>query len=98
MCGCFAVLIGAFAPRLGLILIWIFTDWVARAFDGILSPLLGLILLPYTTLIYVLVYEPGFGVSGFGWLLVIVGFLLDIASYTSGAYGNRDRIQRQQAA
>lgn len=97
MCGCLVVLLGAFMPRVALALIWIFSNLVTRAFDTFVLPLLGIVLLPYTTLIYVLVYQPVTGVSGFGWLLVILGFILDIASYTGGAYGNRDRLQREAA-
>jgi hypothetical protein len=51
--------------------------------------LLGLIFLPLTTVIYVLVI-PG-GVGGFEWLLIIVGFVIDLSSYGSGAYGGRRR-------
>ena len=96
MCGCFAVLIGAFAPRIGLALLWLFTNIVTRPFESFVVPLLGLIFLPYTTLIYVLVWSPVTGVTGLGWLLVILGFLSDIGSYASGAASRRDRRRREQ--
>jgi hypothetical protein len=46
--------------------------------------LLGFFLVPYTTLFYALVYRPGIGVRGFGWLLVAVGLLLDLSSLDAG--------------
>jgi hypothetical protein len=42
-------LLAGFAPRVALALVWIFTNWVDRAFNGFLIPLLGLIVFPYAT-------------------------------------------------
>ena len=53
-------------------------------------PLLGLLFLPWTTLMYILV-APG-GVVGIDWLWIGLGVVADIASYSGSAYGNRDRI------
>jgi hypothetical protein len=52
--GCLLALLAGFAPRVALALVWIFTNWVDRAFNGFLIPLLGLIVFPYATLFYVL--------------------------------------------
>jgi hypothetical protein len=84
------VLLGSAFPRLALLITWIFTDRVGIAFDGWLVPLAGLIFLPYTTFFYVLAYAPIAGVTGFGWFLVVLGFLLDISSYAgSGRVGQQ---------
>jgi CDP-diglyceride synthetase len=87
--GCLLALLAAISPRLALVLVWIFTNLVDRAFTGFLLPLLGLIFLPLTTLLYVLAYQPLVGVSGWGWVLVIVGLLFDLGSYGGGAFGRR---------
>ncbi|HET6747711.1 MAG TPA: hypothetical protein VFL71_00495 [Actinomycetes bacterium] len=87
--GCLFALLAAISPRLALVLVWIFTNLVDRAFTGFLLPLLGLIFLPFTTLLYVLAYRPVVGVSGWGWVLVIVGLLFDLGSYGGGAFGRR---------
>ena len=89
--GCLLALLAAFAPRLALVLIWIFSNLVDRAFDGFLVPLLGLIVFPYATLFYVLAYSPGTGVGGWGWALVVLGFLLDIAHWVGGGATTRRR-------
>ena len=92
-CACLFALGAAFFPRLALLFVWLFTPLVTRAFHfTILWPLLGIIFLPFTTLMYVLVYNPLTGVTGWAWLWVILGFLLDMSSYTSSAYSNRRRI------
>ncbi len=88
---CFFVILGAFAPRLALILVWLFTPLVSRAFDAlILIPILGLVFLPLTTLVYVLVFIPGTGVVGLGWLWLILALLIDLSTY-GGAYRSRGR-------
>ena len=46
----------------------------------------------FTTLMYVLVYHPPVGVTGWEWLWVILGLVLDISSYSSSAYANRNRM------
>lgn len=51
----------------------------------------GIIFLPFTTLFYVFSYIPGLGLTGWGWLFVIIGFLIDISAYGSSAYTNRSR-------
>jgi hypothetical protein len=87
--GCLLALVAAISPRLALLLVWIFTNLVDRAFEGFLVPLLGLILLPFTTLIYVLAYQPRVGVTGWGWFFVFLGLLFDLGSYGGGALGRR---------
>lgn len=92
-CGCclFAVL-ASFMPRLALFLVWVFTPYVSRAFHGsFLWPFLGLLLLPFTTLIYTFAYQPGVGVTGWGWFFVVIGVLLDLSSYGGGGYSSRQR-------
>ncbi len=91
--GCIFALCAATFPRLALLFVWLFTPLVRTAFhNAFLLPLLGIIFLPFTTLIYVLVYSPVYGVTGWGWFWVILGFLIDLGSYSSSAYSNRDRI------
>jgi hypothetical protein len=52
--------------------------------------LLGLIFLPWTTLMVLLVFAGG--ITGFEWVFMGMAFFADIASYAGSAYGNRDRI------
>lgn len=92
-CGCLFALLAATVPRLTLLFVWLLTPLVARAFNSaFLVPMLGIIFLPFTTLMYVLVWSPVYGVSGGAWFWVLLGLLLDISSYTGSAYGNRERL------
>jgi hypothetical protein len=71
----------AFAPRLVLIIMWIVGPRVNAAFDTFIVPLLGLIFLPYTTIMYVLVWSPVTGMSGWDWVWVLLGVGLDIMKW-----------------
>ncbi len=88
---CLIVLIGAFAPRLAIFLMWIFTNQMTIAMGSFWVGLLGFLFLPFTTLFYALAYAPIAGVHGFGWFLVGFGFLLDVSNWFGGASKSRDR-------
>lgn len=79
-CGCLLAMTAAFAPRLVLIIMWIVGPRVNAAFDSWIVPLLGLIFLPYTTIMYVLVWSGG--VTGWDWLWVGLGLVLDIMKWS----------------
>jgi hypothetical protein len=89
--GCLFAIFGGFFPRAALVAVWIFTDDVDRAFSGFVVPLLGLILLPFTTLIYVLLWQSGHGVDGVEWLWVGLAFIVDLGSYAGGESQRRQR-------
>lgn len=92
MC-CFLLVLGFLGPRLAFLFAWIFTDRVTEAFSGSwFIPLLGFLFLPWTALAYCATWAFDGGVSGFGWVVVALGFLLDVASYSSR--GMQARMQR----
>ena len=72
MC-CLILTAGFLGPRVALIFWWIFGDRVGFAFDSWFWPLLGLILLPWTTLAYLLVWSVVGGVEGAEWIVVALG-------------------------
>ena len=86
MC-CVVSLLVFIGPRIAAIA-WYFLEtarWNA-AFSSILWPLLGVLVLPWTTMAYVLM-SPG-GVEGLQWLIVGLGLIADIGSI-GGGYNNR---------
>ncbi len=90
MCCLFTTLV-FLGPRIGILVWWLLQPlrWQA-AFSSFLWPLLGFLFLPWTTIMYVGIF-PG-GVTGFDWVWLALAFFADIASYTGGGYGNRNRI------
>ena len=88
--GCLLAFTAALAPRLVLILAWIFSPRWALAFNTWIWPLLGIIFLPYTTIMYVLVWTPATGISGWDWLWIGLGVLLDIMKWGQIANNRKD--------
>ena len=67
-------------PRLSILGFWIFSDQIGNAFSSWVVPAAGLILAPWTTLLYAWMWAIGSdAVHGWEWLAVAVGILLDLA-------------------
>ena len=91
--GCLLALISAFAPRFLFLVIWIARPvYVDSVFDTYIFPLLGLIFLPFTTLMYVFLAAPPFGVSGLDWLWIGIAVVLDLSHY-GGVYTQRGQMR-----
>jgi hypothetical protein len=84
--GCFIVLLALISPRLAIILLWLFSDILSRAFDSWLLPFIGFFLLPWTTLSYAAFWDwgPGREVTGFEWFFVGLAFVIDLGAYFGG--------------
>ena len=94
MC-CFFTALVLFGPRLAALIWWLINP--ARfelVFNGWLVALLGFIFLPWTFLMYLIVWgTTGWnGIYGFDWVWMGLALFADIASYAGGGYGNRDRL------
>jgi hypothetical protein len=84
--GCVAVLFLLISPRLALVWLWLTTDLLSRAFDGVVLPLIGFFLLPWTTVAYAAMWDVGTQrVNGFEWFVVALGFLIDIGAFAGRA-------------
>ena len=97
--GCLLAFSAAVAPRLVLILAWIFSDrWPVVWGGDWIMPLLGIIFLPYTTIMYLLsvVVLPGgeTTITGTGWLWIILGLFLDFMKW-SQMFANRKEAAKQ---
>ena len=86
---CLFAFAAAFAPRLVLIIMWIAGPRINLAFNSFIWPLLGIIFLPYTTIMYVLVWSPVTGLTGWDWIWVLLGVWLDVAKYVRIAENRR---------
>ena len=83
--GCLLAFGIAVAPRFFLILAWIFSDrWNVVWKGDFLMPLLGIIFLPFTTVMYMLAWSPT-GIQGWDWLWIILGLFLDLTHYAQVA-------------
>lgn len=81
-------LLALIGPRVALAFTWVFTSWVDRAYDGWLVAFAGFVVLPWSTLAYVLVWRTD-GLGLLGWSVVGLGFVADIGGYASAGLRGR---------
>jgi hypothetical protein len=86
---CLVFITALFFPRVAFALMWIFGDRVDAAFATWLWPALLLAFLPWTGILYTLLWSPVSGVEGAEWILVGIAVLVDILSWSSRAAKKR---------
>ena len=80
-------------PRFGVLIWWLINPLRFNLiFDTYIFPLLGILFLPWTTLMYIGIAPDG--ISSFDWIWIGLALLADLSSYGGGAYGNRNKIHR----
>jgi hypothetical protein len=80
--GCLLAIAAGLAPRLVLIIMWIVGPRITNTFETFIWPLLGIIFVPYTTIMYVLVWSPVTGVVGWDWLWIGLGVWMDLMKWS----------------
>jgi hypothetical protein len=88
---CLVFVTALFFPRVAFALLWIFGDRVELAFSSWLWPALLLAFLPWTGILYTLLWSPSTGVEDAEWVLVAIAVVVDILSWSSrvGSKGYR---------
>jgi uncharacterized oligopeptide transporter (OPT) family protein len=90
---CLLVFLILLAPRVALVLMWLFSHMLERAYHGMIVPLLGFIFLPITTIVYAWMVTSGLPIQGVNLIILIVAVVLDAGSHSGGAgYYRRRRI------
>jgi hypothetical protein len=88
---CLLAILALTFPRLLLLLIWLFSDWISSAFHTWIWPLLGLFFFPYTTLCYMWAANAtNHRIEGAWVFLVVLGVLADLGA-TGGSARRRRR-------
>lgn len=82
--GCLAGCLALAFPRVVIVLLVIFGDYIGRAYDHFIFPLIGFFFLPYTTLAYAAAINTRGSVEGLWILLIVVAVLADLGSYGGG--------------
>jgi hypothetical protein len=88
MC-CLLTLLAFVGPRVVLVLLFLFTNYLQRAFDSFLLPLIGFLFLPWTTIAWAIAQNEFGGANGIGLLVIVLGLLADIGVLGGGARGRR---------
>ena len=89
---CLLAILALTFPRLLIVLIWLFSDWIQTAFLSWFWPLLGFFFFPYTTLCYMWAANETNHHIESGWVfLIVLGVLLDLGS--TGSARRRRRLR-----
>ena len=87
---CFIGCLALATPRFAIILLVIFSDYIGRAWDAALWPLLGFLFMPMTTLAYAYAINSNGSVEGFHLVVVVIAVLMDL-----GIVGGAGRTARR---
>ncbi len=76
--GCIIGCLALAMPRFALALVFIFTNYLGRAYETTLWPLLGFFIMPLTTLVYAWAVNTNGTVTGVYLVAVVIAVLLDL--------------------
>ena len=85
--GCIAML----APRFAIVLVVIFSDFIGRAYDTLLCPLLGFLFMPTTTLAYAWAINTRGNLQGVQLIVFVLAVLIDLGMVGGSASVGRER-------
>jgi hypothetical protein len=89
---CLLGILGFLAPRCVIALLVLFSDYIGRAYETLLWPLLGFLFMPLTTLAYAWARNTYGSVHGLGLVVVVLAVLFDLGIL--GAARRRKREER----
>ncbi len=82
---CIVVLIALAAPRLAIVLVVIFSDYIGEAYETRIYPFLGFLFVPLTTLAYAFAIHSRGRLEGFPLVVFIIALLMDLGMIGHGA-------------
>ena len=88
---CLLLIVILLFPRVVLVLTWIFSTYLQRAFPGgLVLPILGFIFLPLTTIVYTWEVNSGMPTAGINLLWLLLAVIIDL-----GGLGGAHRQSRR---
>lgn len=88
---CLLVLIILAFPRVVLALMFLLSNYLDRAYHGLLIPLLGFFFLPVTTIVYAWLVNSHRPLDGVNLLILIVAVIIDAGGLGGGEWHRRRR-------
>jgi hypothetical protein len=88
---CLLLIIFLAFPRIALALLFFTSNYLQRAYHGLLLPLLGFLFLPLTTLAYAWMTNTRQPIAGINLLILIIAVVIDLGGLSGGEYHRRSR-------
>jgi hypothetical protein len=88
---CLVVIVLLAFPRIALVLLYLTSNYLQRAYHGLLIPLIGFIFLPLTTLAYAWMMNTHQPIEGVNLIILVVAAVVDLGGLSGGEYHRRGR-------
>jgi hypothetical protein len=89
--GCLVLIVFLAFPRIALVLLFVFSNYLQRAYHDLLLPLLGFLFLPLTTLVYAWMVNTRMPIAGINLLILVIAVVIDVGGLGGGEYHRRRR-------
>jgi hypothetical protein len=76
-------------PRIVLVCMFLFSNYLERAYHGVILPILGFFLLPLTTIAYAWLVNTHRPIEGVNLVILIVAVVVDVGGIGGGAAKKR---------
>ena len=88
---CLLLLVVLAFPRVALVLLWLTSTYLQRAYHGLIIPLIGFFFLPLTTLAYAWITNNHRPLEGVNVIILVVAVIIDAGGLGGGEYHRRSR-------
>jgi len=88
---CLVLIIFLAFPRIALAWIFLTSNYLQRAYHGLLLPLLGFIFLPLTTLAYAWITNSHQAIAGINLVILVIAVVIDLGGLSGGEYHRRSQ-------
>jgi hypothetical protein len=88
---CLLLIVFLAFPRIALVLLFVSTNYLQRAYHGLLLPLLGFLFLPLTTLAFAWMTNTRQPIAGVNLVILVVAVVIDLGGLSGGEYHRRSR-------
>ena len=84
---CFLLLIILTFPRLAMVLMWLYSNYLQRAYHNeLVLPVIGFIFLPLTTIVYAWELNSRMPTEGVNLLWLLIAVIIDLGGLGGGAH------------
>lgn len=89
---CLLVIVLLAFPRVMLVLMFLMSNYLQRAYHDLLIPILGFIFLPLTTIVYAWLMNSHMPIEGINLLYLLIAVIVDIGGLGGGESHRRSRL------
>ncbi len=88
---CILVILLLAFPRAVMVLLFLTSTYLQRAYHGLLIPLLGFFFLPLTTLVYAWLVNSRLPLEGINVVFLLIALIIDLGGMGGGEWHRRNR-------